>query len=264
MKVVHLTRNDFYIVLGAAYKALNINPKLMEVGVLRGQNAIAMHNAIAQSTTPSLTLLIDSWSVEVTKGWNSFEGDTPPWLLPQEAKNEYYGGSVFEQETYDRLYAECIENVKALPNVKIIRNSSIGALTQIEQVSGTNKFDLCYIDATHQYEYVLRDLMYYQQFVAEDGCLMLNDCCFSPTGARLNFGVLEAVGNFLKRAPFRPVALTSTDFSDLMMVRRGSKLGDLLDELFVQNAISYVEVPDQLLPAAKVIQGAKRTNISFI
>lgn len=28
--------------------------------------------------------------------------------------------------------------------------------------------------------------------------------------------------------------------------------------------VSYTEVPDQLLPAARVIQGSKRTNISFI
>ncbi len=264
MKVVHLTRNDFYVILGIAYKALNVNPKLMEVGVLRGQNAVAMHKAISQSTPPSLTLLIDSWSADVAKGWDPFEGKRPHWILPQEAKNEYYGGSVFEQATYDRLYAECLENVKALPNVKIIRDSSMGALNQIEQASGTNKFDLCYIDATHQYEYVLRDLMYYQDFVAENGCLMLNDCCHSPTGERLNFGVLEAVGNFLKRAPFRPVALTSTDFSDLILTRRGSKLGELLDVIFVRNEINFVEVPDQLLPAAKVIQGPKKTNISFV
>jgi hypothetical protein len=48
------------------------------------------------------------------------------------------------------------------------------------------------------------------------------------------------------------------------MVRNGSKLGELLDTIFVNNAISYVEVPDQLLPAAKVIQGAQRVNISFM
>jgi len=263
MKVVHLTRSDFYVILGAAYKALNTHPKLMEVGVLRGLNAVNMHNAISQHIAPSLMVLIDSWSAEITKGWNVFEG-TSPWLSPPEAKNGYYGGSVFEQATYDRLYDECVQNVKELPNVKILRHSSIAALDHIKQQTGADKFDLCYIDATHQYEYVLRDLMYYQDYVGENGCLMLNDCCHSPVGMQLNFGVLEAVTNFLKRAPFRPVALTSTDFSDLIMVRNGSKLGELLDSIFVNNAISYVEVPDQLLPAAKVIQGAQRVNISFM
>lgn len=264
MKVVHLTRNDFYVILGVAYKALNTNPRLMEVGVLRGLNAVDMHREISQSIAPSLLVLIDSWSAEITKGWNAFEGATPPWLSPPEAKNAYYGGSVFEQATYDRLYAECVENVKDLPNVKILRHSSIAALDHIAQCAGPEKFDLCYVDATHQYEYVLRDLMYYQDHVGENGCLMLNDCCHSPSGMQMNFGVLEAVTNFLKRAPFRPVALTSTDFSDLIMVRNGSKIGELLDSIFVNNAISYVEVPDQLLPAAKVIQGPQKVNISFV
>lgn len=263
MKVVHLARKDFYVILGVAYKALNVNPRLMEVGVLRGENALAMHRAIAQHATPSLMLLIDSWSADVTKGWDPFEGKAPPWLAPQESKNAYYGGSIYEQSTYDSLYAACMENVKDLPGVKVIRDSSMGALEQIEQVSGPGKFDLCYIDATHQYEYVLRDLMYYQNFVGENGCLMLNDCCHSPASMSLNFGVLEAVSNFLKRAPFRPVALTATDFSDLMLVRHGSRLGELLDNIFIRNAISFVEVPDQLLPAAKVVPG-ERVNISFV
>lgn len=263
MKVVNLTRNDLYIILGLAYKALNTHPKLMEIGVLRGLNAVNMHNLISQNIAPSLLVLIDSWSAEITKGWNVFE-DSPPWISPPEVKNTYYGGSVFEQATYDKLYDECVQNVKGLSNVKILRHSSIAALEHIKPQTGVDKFDLCYIDATHQYEHVLRDLMYYQEFVGENGCLMLNDCCHSPAGMQLNFGVLEAVSNFLKRAAFRPVALTSTDFSDLIMVRNGSKLGELLDAIFVNNAINFVEVPDQLLPAAKVIQGARKVNISFV
>jgi hypothetical protein len=259
MKVVQLHRNDLYVLLGGAFRSLGIVPKVMELGVLRGENARKMHDALS----PSLMVLIDSWSSAVIEAYCPF-GELPPWVSPPETYDYYYGGSVREQATYDRIYDECALRFKDLPNVRMLRSPTFEAIARIEPETGASQFELVYIDANHQYEYVLRDLMCYQNFVAEDGCMMLNDCCHSAGGVMQNLGVLEAVTSFLKRSDFRPIAMTNTDWSDLILTRKGSKLGQMIDYVITNSDIAYIDIPDQLLPAAKVIHGQKRINISFV
>jgi len=109
----------------------------------------------------------------------------------------------------------------------------------------------------------LRDLLEWSELCAPDGVLMLNDCCHSPAGVRQNLGVLEAVGAFVKRSPFIPVLLTHTDWSDLVLCRSAGVMELLLDQVVRSIDLRYVEVPHQLLPAARVVQSAHGINISF-
>jgi|694.fasta_scaffold06561_17 hypothetical protein len=259
MKVVQLGRNDLYVVLSMTYKAMAIAPKVIELGVLRGDNALVLHRTLS----PSLMVLIDAWSAEAaTQGYCPFD-ELPAWVNPVDTYDYYFGGSVREQRTYDAIHDECVSKFKDLANVVFLRYATIDALAHIKPNTGANHFDLVYVDANHQYEYVLRDLMRYQEIVAENGCIMLNDCCHSSAGTLQNLGVLEAVSSFLKRSDFRPVALTNTDWSDLILVRKGSAIGQLLDYTIANSDIAYVEIPDQLLPAGRIIDGKQRKNISF-
>lgn len=259
MKVVQLGRNDLYVVLSATYQAMAVAPKVIELGVLRGENALAMHRALS----PSLMVLIDAWSAEAaTRGYCPFD-ELPAWVNPVETYDYYVGGSVREQRTYDVIYDECVSKLKGLTNVVFLRHATIEALAHIKPATGADRFDLVYVDANHQYEYVLRDLMRYQEIVADNGCIMLNDCCHSSAGTMQNLGVLEAVSSFLKRSEFRPVALTNTDWSDLILVRKGSAIGQLLDYSIANSDIAFVEIPDQLLAAGKVVDGKKRKNLCF-
>jgi hypothetical protein len=259
MKVVQLHRNDLYVVLGRVFESLGTSPKIIELGVLRGENALRMQNALS----PSLMVLIDSWSIDSIKGYCPFD-ELPTWVNPPDAYDNYYGGSVRDQSTYDRIHDECVLKFQDIPTVKILRYLTIEALSHIKPATGIEKFDLVYIDANHQYEYVLRDLMRYQDLVAENGCIMLNDCCHSAGGVMQNLGVLEAVTSFLKRSDFKPIALTNTDWSDLILTRKGSQLGPMIDYVITNSDIAYIDIPDQLLPAAKVVHGQKRINISFV
>ena len=261
MKVVNWARNDFYRVVANAFSSLGVQPRLAELGVLRGENAMTMYQAMK----PSHMTLVDSWRafppLPDFGGYSPFD-KLPNWVCPPDAFDAYFGGSVREQATFDKLYESCRERFKNMSNVRLLRQPTDLAFETLKAEG--HLFDCIYVDANHQYEWVLRDLMLFQELVSHEGCIMLNDCAFSNEGLRQNMGVLEAVAHFIKRAPFRPVAMTVGAFADLILVRQGSRLGDLCDQLFVASDVNWVEVPDQLLGAAKVVTGAKRLHVSFV
>jgi Methyltransferase domain len=258
MKVCNVVRETFYQILASVFSGTAVRPNVLELGVLRGRNALAMYEVLH----PKNLVLVDSWSAAASAAFTPF--DKPPsWVSGLDSAQEYYGGSLSEQSTFDRLYEECRRNFEGKQNVHFVRHDSMDALDQIKKTTGIDRFELVYIDANHQYEYILRDLIHYQHFVEKEGCIVLNDCCHSDLGVKQNLGVLEAVSNFIKRSDFVPVALTNTDWSDLILVRKGALIHEYIDQVIVNSDMAWVEVPSQLLPAAKVIQGKTRVNISF-
>lgn len=259
MKVCNVGRNAFYQVLERAFFGQGIQPNIVELGVLRGENALVMHKALS----PKNLVLIDSWSISANDAYCPFD-ELPSWVDPVETYAYYYGGSMHEQATFDRLYEECKTRFEGIPDVHFIRADTMSAYKLISEKTGIEKFEMVYIDANHQYEYVLRDLLIYQNIVADEGCIILNDCCHSTMGTKQNLGVLEAVTSFMKRTNFVPVALTNTDWSDLILVRKGSLMESIIDYVITNSDISFVDVPHQLLPSARVIFGQQRVNISFV
>lgn len=258
MKICEAHRGVFYQLMSVVFQAFKIKPTIAELGVLRGENAMAMYQAMS----PEHMVLIDSWSPDANAAYSPFQ-NLPPWVSPIDTFAYYYGGPMDEQSTWDRLYEECVNRFSEIDNVSIIRAGTIDAIDHIKPGTGISQFDLIYIDANHQYEYILRDLMYYQNLLGPEGAMLLNDCCFSQAGTMQNLGVLEALGNFIKRSDFIPVAMTNTDFSDVILVRKGSKMETAIDFTLRNSDVGYVEVPHQLITAARVVNGPKRTNISF-
>ena len=259
MKVCSTHRDSLYYVVGAVFNALEKRPVVAELGVLRGENALKLRAAL----TPERMVLADSWSKESNKAYSPFD-QLPPWVSPVDDYEYYYGGSLHDDATWDRLYEECVSKFLDMPEVTVIRSETIGAIDRIREQTGIEQFDFVYVDANHQYEYVLRDMMYYQEMLGPDGIMMLNDCCFSANGTKQNLGVLEALGSFMKRSDFIPVAMTNTDWSDVMLVRRNSVLVQLFDMALSNSDVPYVEIPHQLITAARVVYGAQRHNLSFV
>ncbi len=259
MKVCNANREFFLHVLNAVFDALNKKPVIAELGVLKGDNALNMFNIL----NPEHMVLIDSWNKKCTETYCHFD-DLPPWINPVDTYSYYFGGSLHEQSTFDAIYETCLEKFSQRNNVTILREDTIKAIDKIKPVTGISQFDLIYVDASHQYEYVLRDLMYYQDLVAHDGFFILNDCCHSHAGTKQNLGVLEALSSFIKRSDFIPVALTNTDWSDVILVRKNSPILLAVDIAISNSDVAYVEVPHQLISAAKVMYGKQRANISFI
>lgn len=259
MKVCHIDRNVMYLVLSHAFKALSIQPRCIELGVCKGDNA----QRLLETLSPPLLVLVDSWNTLSNKAYSPFE-QLPPWVDPPEKYDFYFGGPTSEQATWDRLYEDCASRFASQPSVRIVRAGTIDALPLVRDISEGRPFDLIYVDASHQYEYVLRDLLYYQELLSPDGCFVLNDCCHSDAGTRQNLGVLEAVGSFIKRKEFVPVALTNTDWTDLVLTRKGNRLEQAIHWSLVHSDVAFVDLPHQLMTAARVVQGSQRVHLSFV
>lgn len=258
MKVCNANREFFLNVVSAVFDAFEKKPLIAEIGVLKGDNALNMYNILS----PEHMVLIDSWSKDITKTYSPFD-TLPPWINPVETYSYYFGGSLNEQSTFDKIYEECLAKFSDLSNVTMIRDDTIKAISKIHPATGIDKFDLIYIDASHQYEYVLRDMMYYKELLAPNGFMILNDCCHSDAGTKQNLGVLEALSSFMKRTDFIPLALTNTDWSDVILVRKGSPMIQAVDMAISNSNVAFVELPYQFISSAKVIYGKQRANISF-
>lgn len=258
VKVCEIDRTVMYSVLNHAFKALQVQPRTIELGVCKGDNAQHLLERLA----PKPLVLVDSWNAASLDAYSPFD-PLPDWVDPPETYDFYFGGPTREQATWDRLYAGCQQRFAGQPDVHIVRSFSDTAIPGVQAVAGTDPFDLVYVDASHQYEYVLRDLMLYQDLVGPNGCFMLNDCCHSLAGMRQNLGVLEAVGHFLKRSGFAPVAITNTDWSDVVLARRGSLMEQALHLSLLNSDVAFVDIPDQLLPAARLVRGDQRAHLCF-
>lgn len=258
MKVCTTYRETFYHVLNAVFTAYGKQPTVAELGVLKGENALRLYDALS----PAQMVLIDSWSTAANDVYSPFD-QLPPWVEPVDTYAYYYGGSLHDQATFDALHQQCLDRFADKDNVTVIPADTISAIDAIKPRTGIDKFDVIYIDASHQYEFILRDLMYYQELVTDDGFILLNDCCHSVNGTKQNLGVLEALSSFMKRSDFIPLAMTNTDWSDVILVRKSSVMVQLVDIALTNSDIPFVEIPHQLISAAKVVYGKQRINISF-
>ncbi len=190
--------------------------------------------------------------------------DAPSWIASPAVLDAFYGGSIAEQDTFDRIYDQCSARFESCDNVEIIRADTIEVLNRFKGENGDEKFNIVYVDANHRYEHVLRELLCWHEHVAIDGALVLNDCCHSDGGIKMNFGVLPALTEFIKRTDFIPVMLTNTDWSDVVLVRKDCMLDRLLDEIVRNSDIAFVDIPHQLIGSGRIVQGSQRCNVSFV
>jgi hypothetical protein len=260
MKVVIADRQLIFHVLNACFVNLQISPRIAELGVLKGDNAAAMD----QILRPSALFLVDAWSAaEMKKYIERSKGKEWVTVSQSPLVEGYYGGSVLEDATFDRLFKVASERFGGKPHVKIIRSNTREGFDRLREAGGGRALDMIYVDANHEYEEVFLELMTYQKLLGPDGVIQLNDCCHSLEGLAQNFGVLEAVVKFCKFTDFYPAVLTNTDWSDVLLLRRGSRLVPVIDQVFATNDITYIGVPEQLLGAVRVNSGARK-NLSFV
>ena len=260
MKIIDQDRQAFFKILSTIYQTNGIVPKIAEVGVLKGKNAIDMYNAL----NPRKMFLIDSWSAEKIKAaQDSVEHRF--WQKKNLSDYEfYYGGPLLEQKTHDAIYKEAQSRFAGRDNVEFVCANSLEGFELLKKNQHTD-FDFIYIDASHYYEQVLDDLMFYKQLLKEDiGCFQLNDCCHSEQGVMQNFGVLEAASKFCKLNDFIPVIAVNRDFTDVILAPRNSSIASAIHETVEGSNAAYVEVPNELFPNLSIKVGTESRGISFI
>ena len=223
-----------------------------EVGVLKGDNATRIYEELK----PKSFFLIDKWEpinfYEDGENKDSYfheflKGDAKY----QDKVKKYFGGELTDKITFDRLYEKVEKEFREKKGSRILREDSITALKNLRREIPDFTLDYCYIDANHDYEYALNDLLYHKDVISTTGIFQLNDCCHSSDGVKQDLGVLEATIKFCKIANFVPVAITNTNWSDVILTSCDSPVLAYLNHIFETSNISFVEIPDSLLGSAR-------------
>jgi hypothetical protein len=179
-----------------------------ELGVFKGENA----EFILKTVNPKELHLVDQWRWSFDEN-NPF-ADIPKHLSEVEKINKDYIGENINGtlQNYSILVRE---KFKDNSNVFIYRKKT----SEVVKNFNDNYFDFIYIDANHNYEFVMRDLLEWSPKLKKGGIIILNDFDESSEGQKQNLGTIGAVTSFMKRTGkdsfFQYIALTSEPFSDV-------------------------------------------------
>jgi hypothetical protein len=131
-----------------------------------------------------------------------------------------------------------------MQNIEILRMDMSQAVDRFPDAS----LDFIYLDGNHTYEYVLRDLYGWFPKLSKGGLFVCNDFYESSTAAKQNLGVIPAFITFAKRHSAYPIALTSSDWSDLYFSNAPtSPMIEHLRARIFRSPFPVVELPDGLL-----------------
>ena len=75
-------------------------------------------------------------------------------------------------------------------------------------------------------------------------------------------GVVEASHKFCRMHDFIPLVVINRDYTDVLLARRGSAICELVETMFNQSSVGYIELPFGLYPSAAVKDGFH--NLSFV
>jgi hypothetical protein len=178
-----------------------------EVGVYRGD----FSQRILETCAPVEFHLIDNWKFDI-------EDHNP---FSDEAENfSGFSGKIHWQHfgddpnaTQEQNYQYVKSRFANAPNINIIRANSLEGIKSLPDAH----FDVMYIDANHQYEYVLRDMMEARKKLKPGAIMLMNDFYEGPGGAEQNLGVMGAVNTFVKRYDFHYVAMTHGSYADVAL-----------------------------------------------
>jgi hypothetical protein len=230
-----------YFVLSDRDVLLSCLPKrsvIVELGVFKGDHAEEMLRVV----DPKELHLVDAWHYDL--GEHVPFDDTPAHFAELERQTRQYMGDD-PAAALEEFYAGTVRRFAREERVTIHRMKTFDAVHQFEDGS----LDMVYVDANHQYEYVLRELLEYAPKLRPGGVFILNDHYDSPDGRMQNLGVVGAAATFLKRSEFVPVAMSAAAWSDLVITNDPGEVycREFIDTLLASPA-AIVEVPGALVP----------------
>jgi hypothetical protein len=199
-----------FFVMGDRNRLIEQFPKhgcWAEIGVYRGD----FSQKILDTCAPMKLYLIDNWKYEI-QDHNPF-ADEPRNFSAFSGRIhwEHFGDDW--NATQEQNYQYVKSRFSNAANVKIIRANSIEGIQTLPDAH----FDVMYIDANHQYEYVLRDLMEARKKLKPGAVMLMNDFYEGPGGAEQNLGVMGAVNTFVKRYNFYYIAMTHGSYADVAL-----------------------------------------------
>jgi hypothetical protein len=232
-----------YFVLSDRNALIQLVPKnavWAEVGVYKGD----FSQIVLDTCSPSLYYLIDNWRFDPNEH-NPFQESTENFSnFAGRVHWEHYGDDPNAHQ--ERNYQSVINRFSSVPCVRVVRARSVEGIESLPDAH----LDVIYIDANHQYEYVLRDMIHARKKLKLGGIMLMDDFYEGPGGHEQNEGVMSAVNTFVKRhehvylamshGPFGNVALTDDPTSPFVR----QYLENLKDSEFRFIGISDVLVPN--------------------
>ncbi|WP_167737390.1 class I SAM-dependent methyltransferase [Sphingomonas parva] len=208
-----------------------------EIGVAEGNYSAE----ILASADPKELHLIDPWS-HLESGSDLLQARS----LLSEVDTKRDRAETFEAPPAnapgDAKYAAVAARFQGDPRVRLHRQYSYKAAEAFEDGS----FDFVYLDGNHHYEFVLRDLEDYAAKLKPGGLLFGHDFFEDTFAQKERYGVIDAVGAFVKRSDFCFVLLTWEPFSTFCLARRlDGFAGAFLRNVF-ESDVQMIEIPDAL------------------
>jgi hypothetical protein len=210
-----------------------------EVGVYKGD----FSQIIIDRCAPSKYYLIDNWRFDLrdhnpaeenTENFSNFKGRIH-W--------EHYGddANAHQEENYRNVTAR----FSAVEAVEVIRAESTKGIDRLPDAS----LDVIYIDANHQYEYVLRDMLHAKPKLKPGGIMFMDDFYEGPGGYEQNDGVMGAVNSFVKRYDYIYLAASCGSFANVALTDdpNSAIVRRFLDNL-MNSDYQFVGVADVLVP----------------
>ena len=193
-----------------------------EVGVYKGH----FSTAIRAHAKPDMLHLIDTWALD--DAYVQTYGTQRDSLL----------------RAYDLVQSQFIREIEA-GRVVVHRDYSTRAAVSFPDAY----FDWVYIDAMHDYENVLADLLSFKDKVKPEGFILGHDFSNNPAGRRAKFGVVRAVRDFMASEGFELVLITNETSPTYLLARSGNAttLPALREALMQRRAPLPIEVDVQLL-----------------
>lgn len=246
MFIVNCERSFLYKILGAYFQSFPTTPVLAEIGVLEGDNASEILSCVGSGQI----YLIDAWSSSGVSDYVSLNAGRA-WTRPIDSLQGYFKGDIRSQSTFDRMFERVTNRFKDNDRVTIIRelSSEIDALREKGKIS--SHCDFAYVDAGHQYEAVLDDLVSCSGWVSPDGIIQCNDVIYGLQGLSQNLGVHDALNKFIRFSDFLPIILQSKHGGDVLLTRRGSKFIQYVRKGFEGGKIPCVELPNHMFCSAR-------------
>lgn len=226
------------------YSAIPSGLDFVEFGVFKGENAAR----IAKISSPRSITLVDKWRKQNLSDYPHLAETDFDSLM--EYSISYYGGRPDVQETHEKIFNIAKDNLS--PYEGIVKFCRMATTEFFSTVDG-RKFDVAYVDASHQYEGVLADLKGISKVIRPGGLIFLNDAAVNHRANQQNMGVLQAAVTAIKLYGFSPLVITDNAFADLVLAAPSQEsdkgmtiMSNFLNKLEILDH-HFVEVPSDLL-----------------